>query len=76
MMETQVSISLNESGRNSTTLGATVGNDLQVKWQLTDTQLLHLVSQGVSILTRRAQHNAYVAGDFDHEIRKILDKGA
>jgi hypothetical protein len=67
-----VSIGISENGRNSTLLTACVGNDLQVKWQLTDSQLLHLVSMGVSILRSRALHNAYVAGEFDRDIRKIL----
>lgn len=67
-----VLIGLCQNGRDSTLLTASVGNGLQVKWQLSDSQLLHLVSQGVSILKSRAEHNAYVAGGYDSDIRKIL----
>jgi hypothetical protein len=51
---TDVIISLSESGRNSTTLRAAVGNDLHIAWILTDVQLAHLAAEAVRIVKRRA----------------------
>jgi hypothetical protein len=58
----EVAIGLCEAGRNRTVLSANVGNELVVKWDLTDVQLALLASQAVNIVRRRAEHGAFEAG--------------
>jgi hypothetical protein len=73
MSDTKVYIGISESGRNSTTLEATGSNDLAVRWQLTDGQLLHLAAQAVDILRRRAKHKVCEVDGLESGLRKILD---
>ena len=65
----EVSIGLTTAGRNRTVLSANVGNELQVNWDLTDGQLMHLVAQGVSILEDR--HRMSVMGDVENRMKLI-----
>jgi hypothetical protein len=69
---TQVSIGLNEAGRNKVSLSAGVGNDLQISWVLTDEQLAFLVARGVAILKSRAEFHALGAMSRRDELLSIL----
>lgn len=71
---TEVSISLTENGRDSTLLSAIVGNDLQVKWQLTDQQLTLLAARAISIIQSRARSKVLNAEGLRYEIIKALEE--
>lgn len=71
---TEVSISLTENGRDSTLLSAVVGNELQIKWQLTDMQLALLAARAVSIVQSRARSRVFNAEGMRSEIIKALDE--
>ena len=74
MSEPQVTIGLNSNGSNRNILRVGVGNELIISADLTDAQLLSLVTQGVAILGNRNWSQRCDIAGAKADIIKMLDE--
>lgn len=73
MTETLVSIGLNTAGFDRVALVGSVGNDMNVTWYLTDSQLGFLLGQGIQILRSRYQSKQLDMADMKNQLLELLN---